>query len=425
LSPSLAHVVELGAGSALLLMAAAVLRFGGQPVHRALAVLLAARAFAYLATDLPASAAGGDLAGAVDIVLPFALAGFVIVYRRRMRMAVGHGWTLPLLAIAPVVLMIVEFGSLVDVGQLVELDLFSIMIGLRVQLAALAALMLALDAFELPAGAHRRSLLLVSAGFALEPLYVGGVIALTGIGADAWYTSFLAGDEGLRAWALAPLLVLDVALVAALARHADPASRSGVRAQLGLQLAVLATVALTLGHTDQGLASTRPVVLGALWALMLPLLAAFALLRHQMFGLELTAKRAVARGTVLGVIAGAFLLGSEYLETLIPLHGAILGFAAAGATSLALHPLQRGAGRLADRLFPGVEDTTEYRASHQREIYREAFEGILIDGTVTPKERRYMDGLRAGLGVAVEDAEAIEREVWALAGRAGQGRGLG
>ena len=135
----------------------------------------------------------------------------------------------------------------------------------------------------------------------------------------------------------------------------------------------------------------------------------YAILRHQMFDIDLKLKVTVRRSTVLAAFGAAFFLGSELLEELIPIESLVLGVAAAGAMSLALRPLKRFAERLADQLMPGVEASPVYLAGRKADVYRAAFESGIADEKVTVRERAMLNGLRRQLGLTIEEVAIIER----------------
>lgn len=155
------------------------------------------------------------------------------------------------------------------------------------------------------------------------------------------------------------------------------------------------------------------VLFPAIWLAYFPLVV-YGILKHQLFDIDLRIKRTVQRSTVLGSFAGAFFLGGEALEEIVPLDGFLLGLLAAAAVAAAFRPLQRMAERLADRLMPGVDPSPSYLADRKHEVYRDAVEAAGADGAITERERTILGKLRESLGVESAAAAEIEAQVRAV-----------
>lgn len=140
-------------------------------------------------------------------------------------------------------------------------------------------------------------------------------------------------------------------------------------------------------------------------------LLTYGVLRTQLFDIDLKIRFAIQHSTVVAMIGGAFLVGSEVLELFLPIEGTILGLAAALVIVVALRPVQRFAERLAGEIMPGVEDTPAYFEARKLEVYRAAVEGAVHDGRITEAERRILDRLREQLAIPPEVAAALERRV--------------
>ncbi len=61
-----------------------------------------------------------------------------------------------------------------------------------------------------------------------------------------------------------------------------------------------------------------------------------------------------------------------------------------------------------------VKDTAEYREGRRQEVYRAAFEGAVIDGTLTDREKEILSHVRRKLGISPELASQLEVEVASL-----------
>lgn len=150
---------------------------------------------------------------------------------------------------------------------------------------------------------------------------------------------------------------------------------------------------------------------GALINIAYVALLAYAVLHVQLFDIDLKIKFALRQGTVGAVIAAGFFTGSELLEAVIPVEGTILGIVLAGGIVTLLRPLQRLAEGFANRVMPGVHATPAYVEGRKHEVYRATVEGTLEDGAITERERAILERLRRNLGISIEEAETLERQL--------------
>jgi hypothetical protein len=141
------------------------------------------------------------------------------------------------------------------------------------------------------------------------------------------------------------------------------------------------------------------------------LLLAYGVLRTQLFDIDVRIRSVLEQGTVGAAIAGGFLLGSEILESIIPVQGNVLGVAVALGVVAALRPIQRIAERIVGTLLPGVKVTADQLEARKLEVYRAALEGALQDGRITERERDILGRLREELGIAPAEAVAEEEAV--------------
>lgn len=144
------------------------------------------------------------------------------------------------------------------------------------------------------------------------------------------------------------------------------------------------------------------------WLVYYPLVT-WGILKHQLFDIELRLKRGVERSVIAAAIAGVFFVLSYALEQFVSANNFVLGLAMAAAIALVFRPLQRTAERFADRLMPGVDTSEAYLEERRHEVYRNAVEAALQDGSVSDRERAILDRLRESLGVDAGEAATIER----------------
>ena len=95
----------------------------------------------------------------------------------------------------------------------------------------------------------------------------------------------------------------------------------------------------------------------------------YGILQAQMFDLELKIKWALVRSGIVSMVALAFFVGSELLESLVPVEGTVIGLAAAGAVVVALKPVQRLFEGMVDVVMPGVEPTPDYLDERKAVVY--------------------------------------------------------
>lgn len=152
------------------------------------------------------------------------------------------------------------------------------------------------------------------------------------------------------------------------------------------------------------------VSVAGLW-IVYPLLVGYAILRTQMFGIELTVKWTLEKSTVAAIFGIVFVAVAEGVERLLGLQGTLYGLLAAVSVSLFIRRVEIGAERVADRLMPDVQDTPAYREQRRAEIYRAQLEQLMADEQITTKERKALLQLQEDLGLDGDEATRLEREV--------------
>lgn len=147
-------------------------------------------------------------------------------------------------------------------------------------------------------------------------------------------------------------------------------------------------------------------------ALRLPAIAlfAYAVLRHQMLGLDLGLRWTIKSGTVAAAFVGVFLVATNVAQNLFSTQwGPLLGGVAAGVLFFALAPLQRAADRLAQRAVPDTGGKAG--ASRAAETFRDAVRLALHDGAMTRAEEKHLAQIADRLGLRHAEAIAIRDEV--------------
>lgn len=150
----------------------------------------------------------------------------------------------------------------------------------------------------------------------------------------------------------------------------------------------------------------------ALNFIFLTLLMGYAILKSNMFDVDLKLKWTLRRGTLVGIFVAAFFVATAIAEQWLQQYGVVFGGAAVGLMLFAARPLERGVNRLADKAMPNVQDTPEYASYRKMEVYKAAVEELAIGG-ITAKERRALVALSTKLGLGAADTRALERSLGA------------
>lgn len=243
-----------------------------------------------------------------------------------------------------------------------------------------------------------RNSALFGAAIVLYPAYVAGAGSNTG-------ESLLTGEFALVLYGvsgLAAALVAAALWLWASTRGPEPRMARRV-AWTALGMALLGMASHSWGLPGVGYGIARSVAV---------LLLGYAILRHQLLGMDVRVKVTVKRSTLAAAFVGLFFVVSESAQALFSDRvGTFLGIAAAGMLVFALAPLQRLAERVADVAMPGVKGASEMTRDERHGFYREQVRIAWADGALTADERRLLESTRAQLGLSVEEAARIEHEV--------------
>jgi hypothetical protein len=267
-------------------------------------------------------------------------------------------------------------------------------------------------------GPARSSFYLVGLAFALNAVY-DAAAAITATTPGALPTAELTGYRWatqaitLTILSAAPVLFAAV-ILARRALGANDESRRQARSFLAVLPLPAVTVLLVVALGMLGAETVRMERLTVgVWRLAMPLLVSYALVKFQLFDIDLRMKVALRSGTVAGAFVATFFVISEsaaqYFGTWAG--NVWIGLAAAGLLVFALHPIARLGDRIAHRAFPGVRDTATWRQERREELYRSAVEFALMDGTITIHEHRRLGRMAERLGLSETEALRVQREV--------------
>jgi len=237
---------------------------------------------------------------------------------------------------------------------------------------------------------------------------------------------FLVGDTtpgpwlaGLFAYVTSAFVLGIVAALVAFRRARMPSARARARAFLvaftffdlvwGSIYGVGAAIAVG------SMPSTVNEEMLVLYALATPIfvgLLAYAILKVQLFDIDLRIKVGIRRGTLALVFLFVFVAAAEVAQTVLSQsYGLAAGGLVAGLLLLAIRPLERVADRVASAAMPRADGSPEYLAFKKLEVYRAAVESAIeTDGRIDAREEIKLDRLAAKLGVRPEDARAVEQD---------------
>ena len=153
---------------------------------------------------------------------------------------------------------------------------------------------------------------------------------------------------------------------------------------------------------------------------------AYGLLRVQIFDLDVKIHAGVKQGTIMTSFVAVYFLVNEMAQFFFQqAFGVYLGIGAAALLVFALHPVQQLAEKIASRAVPSAQPVEKMNKRQRIDVYREQVVVAWEDGTLSLKERRMLEVVRERLGLTLEEAVSLEREIWNRAGAAGAPQGAG
>jgi len=149
-----------------------------------------------------------------------------------------------------------------------------------------------------------------------------------------------------------------------------------------------------LGNVDIGFSLT---MLG--FALIRPICFTVAVLKYQLFDIDIIVKRSTYVFIIVSVIALVFSGIQEGIELILPFSKII----SALVVALMFIPIERLAKRITSRFFPWDETSEAYENERRKEIYLAALEGAYYDAVLTQEEERMLEQLRGRLAISEEE----------------------
>lgn len=295
--------------------------------------------------------------------------------------------------------------------------------GLLWLLYSIMVFILVRDYVRTPVRPLRRSVLLVAMGFGLHVAYVSAFATYHQL-TNSWGPQPITGPiiETTKICYMLALPVL-VSTIIYLARHASTETERAERRLLNFWLVtvaaviVLALVAFLISPEISEPGFRYDSVLGGIVSMALPILVAYALIKHQIFDIDLKIQWTLKQGTVAAAFLAAFIVSTQLAQSFFQWKYSswVAGGMATGLMLLALSPLQRVADRIANAAMPTVKNTDEWKSNRRVDCYKSAIAMALKDRVLTRDEERTLALLADELGIghtkALELREEVEREL--------------
>jgi len=208
-------------------------------------------------------------------------------------------------------------------------------------------------------------------------------------------------------------------LAAAILAYRGAAVGSMARSQAGLFILAFGVRDAYMGVVATLFPVLRPVELwgdffynpgiGLTYAAYVPLLA-YAILKYQLFSIDLRLKLVLRQGSAGLLIAAVFLVVSEALESVVPVDGLVAGVLLAMLVAIFLRPAQTVAERVAGTLLPNVRPDEAYFEERRLAIFGAALESATTDGHISGDEREMLNRIQSELGLDDELTRRLEQE---------------
>lgn len=160
----------------------------------------------------------------------------------------------------------------------------------------------------------------------------------------------------------------------------------------------------------------RPFAAHGSVRVLVAVVIAYGILKHQVFDLDLKLKTGLRGVTPAALFAAAYFLAAEFTEGLLAdaTGSSLVALGAAAGFVILEERLLRLGLRVAQRVLPGVEPTPSYLDRRREVVYRAALETAAADGLLTTRERRMLAAIRRELGLPDGDARRLEVEVFGV-----------
>ncbi len=148
-----------------------------------------------------------------------------------------------------------------------------------------------------------------------------------------------------------------------------------------------------------------------LWRIAAVSLVFYAILRYQLFDLNVRIRVGVKYGTMTALFGAIFFTIQEIVKDFAgQAWGYFLGLAAAALLIFLFQPTQQLIEKFAHKVVPPTT-SENYERYRSMEIYRAALEGALADKIVNVTELATLKNLRSKLGITEADHQLLERDI--------------
>ncbi|MGQ0536675.1 MAG: hypothetical protein ACT4PT_11460 [Methanobacteriota archaeon] len=141
---------------------------------------------------------------------------------------------------------------------------------------------------------------------------------------------------------------------------------------------------------------------------------AYAILRHQLLGVDVKVRWTISKTTIAAVFVAVFFVVSETAQEFFgeTIGSTYLGILAAGLLVFAIAPLSRLADRIAEKAVPiSGHPSTGSVAARSEATYRAALRAAMRDGVITRREETHLAEVAENLGIGHRRALEIRAEV--------------
>ncbi len=247
--------------------------------------------------------------------------------------------------------------------------------------------------------AFRHQLALTAVGLTLFAGFAGG------------YGSIFNGDESILhasgpLWTVAASRLVVLLLIAILWLRSTPRRGGSTARNMALFTLVAPLAGLLVAGWMRDLNGS-----GGAMRLLMTIVLTYAILKHQLLGIDVKVRFALSKSTIAAVFIAVFFIASETAQQFFgdTLGSTYIGIAAAGMLVFAMAPLQRVAERLAERAVP-VTGHEVGATSRREETFRVTLRKFLADDRLTREEEGHLARLATHLGIDAERAHTLRDE---------------
>ena len=141
----------------------------------------------------------------------------------------------------------------------------------------------------------------------------------------------------------------------------------------------------------------NPFLIG--FAFVRPLCFTYAVLKYQLFDIDIIIKRSTKIFMILAMIGLVFAGVQELIELILPFSRII----SALIVAVAFIPIERLSEKITNRLFPWDEASDEYIQERRKDIYLAALEGAYYDAILTLDEEKMLARLRKQFEISEDE----------------------